>query len=233
MRSFVSSCLGWVDRHAIGVAVGVASATIVLGVVVGIGVARLNDVPAWWTRAQDSVLDESATRLHAQQLENAITTQLTMIRSEDDPRWTVAITPEQANAWLDARLVDTIVTHMGQEAWPDEIERVLLGVIENQLILGVRARHQHGFTILWAHVSLELDTQGELWTKFSNIHAGRTRMPRGALGMLGRGQLSGSKLRIGSAQLELGDGRIARLLALRVNAGRVELAIETTSESTQ
>ncbi len=227
------SLLSWVDRHVIGLAIGASLATIVLGVVIGIGVARLNDVPAWWMRAQEAVLDESATRLHAQQLENAITTQLTMIRSEDDPRWTVAMAPEQANAWLDTRLVDTITTHMGQEAWPDEIERVLLGVVEDQLILGVRTRHQHGFTILWAHVQLELDTQGELWAKLSNIHAGRTRMPRGVLGMLGRGQLNGSKLRIGSAQLELGDGRTARLLALRVNAGRVELALETTSGSTQ
>ncbi len=233
MSTHGSSWVRWVDRHAIGVAIGAVSATIVLGGVLIVGVARLNDVPAWWKRAQEAMGDASTIGLQAEQLENAVTTQLTAIRDPADPRWTVAMTPEQANAWLDARLVDTITTHMGQEAWPDEIERVLLGVIEDQLILGVRAKHQHGSMILWAHVQLELDAQGELWAGLSNIHAGRVWMPTRVLGVLGRGQPSGSKLRIGSAQLELGDGRIARLLALRVNAGRVELALETTSGSTE
>ena len=210
-------------------AVGASLATIALGVLLGIGVGRLNDVPAWWTRAQGVVLDESSMRLNAEELENAITTQLTMIRSEDDPRWTVAITPEQANAWLDARLVDTITTHMGPDAWPDEIERVLLSVIDDQLILGVRTKHQRGSVILWAHVSLELDARGELWARLSNIHAGRAWIPKGLVRVFEGEKISQTRFRIGSSTLELGDGRRAKLLALRVNNGRVEFVLETTS----
>ncbi len=200
-----------------------------LGMIAGIGVARLNDVPAWWMQAQEVMGDESTIRLQAQQLENAVTTQLTAIRNQDDPRWSIAITPDQANAWLDARLVDTIVTHMGDEAWPRTIERVLLGVEADQMILGVRARHQQGSVILWAHVTLELDAQGVLWAKLTSTHAGRAWVPMGVVSAFDNQQRSWARFKIGSSALELGDGRTARLLALRVNDGRIELVLETTA----
>jgi len=230
VRFQLSRAFVWVEHHAIGVAIGAALATIVLGVVLIIGVARINDVPAWWIQAQESMLDKSATRQQAERLENAITTQLTAIRSEDDPRWTAAITAEQANAWLDARLVDTVVTHMGPEAWPRKIERVLLSVEDDQLVLGVRASHQHGVMILWANVELELDAQGELWASLSNIHAGRVWIPIWVLGGLRDQPIARAKIKIGSADFNLGDGRTTKLLGLRMNNGRVELALETTSD---
>jgi len=216
-----------VSGHAIGLATGGSLVLIVFGIVLIVAVGRLNDVPDWWTRADSFDAKSSATIERAEELENAITTQLTMVRDVDDPRWSVGINPEQANAWLGARLKETILTHQGEDAWPGEIDRVRIGIENDQLIIGARTASASGSVIVWAKLALRIDEQGDLVLKVHSAHAGRTRLPVRAMGFIGSWHHSDSVFRVGSGQLELGDGRVAQLLALRVHEGRLEIVMET------
>lgn len=227
VRSFVSSCLGWVDRHAIGVAIGACASVVLIGSVLIVSIARLNHTPRWWTQVEEISTDRASVVEQAETLENAITTQLTALRDEDDPRWRVAINPEQANAWLEARLIDTITTHLGNQAWPSEVRAVRVGVLNDRLIVGAKISHASGSMILWAIVELSLDEHGSLWALMPSVHVGQTRVPRWMLGLVERQMIERSRIEIGPGELELGDGRVAKLIGLRVNDGRLELVMET------
>jgi len=225
VRSLKIQC--WVSDHAITVAAGSTLVLVLLGIVLIVAVGRLDDVPDWWTRADSFDAKSSVTIERAEELENAITTQLTMVRDVDDPRWSVGINPEQANAWLGARLRETIVTHRGADAWPSEIERVRIGIENDQLIVGARTASASGSVIVWAKLALRIDEQGDLVVKVYSAHAGTTRLPVRTMGFIGSSHRKDSVFRVGSGQLELGDGRVAQLMAMRVHEGRLEVVMET------
>lgn len=217
----------FIDRHAIVLAIGACAFLILVGILTVVMVTRLNHVPAWWSQLDTIIVNDSTVVEQAEHLENAITTQLTAVRDPADPRWTAAINPDQANAWLEARLIETITTHLGDDAWPSEVQRIRIGIKDDRLIIGVRVTHASGSTIVWATVRLELDADGELWAMMSSVHAGTAPVPIWVLGAMGNENLSQSQFRIGSGQLELGDGRTAQLIALRVSGGRLEVVMET------
>ena len=216
-----------VSDHAIGLAAGSSLLLIVFGIVLIVAVGRLDDIPDWWTNADSFDVKSTATIERAEELENAITTQLTTVRDVDDPRWSVGINPNQANAWLGARLKETIVTHQGEDAWPSEIERVRIGIENDQLIIGARTASASGSVIVWAKLALKIDEQGDLMVNVYSMHTGTTRLPIRAMGFIGSSHRKDSVFRVGSGILELGDGRVAQLLALRVNEGRLEVVMET------
>lgn len=221
---------GWLDRHVIGLAIGACMLLAVLGIVAITAVARLDGVPGWWLQVDTVVRSDPKVIQQAEHLENAITTQLTMVRDPRDPRWAAAINPDQANAWLEVRLIDTIRTHMGKEAWPSEIERIRIGIDDDQLVLGARMAHASGSSIMWAMIGIELDEHGDLWANLSSVHVGTTPMPTRVLTIIGSSGKSSSRIRIGPGRLDLGDGRVAQLVALRISGGRLEMVMETRAD---
>ena len=227
MQNRSSKVQTWADDHVITLAAGVCAAIVVVGILLIVAVGRLSNVPSWWQQADRVRALDEATIRQAEQLENAITTQLTMVRDTDNPHWSVAINPEQANAWLAVRLKETIVTHQGEDAWPSEIEQVRIGIENDQLIIGVRTVSASGSVIVWAKLRLTIDVRGDLYVRVYSAHAGKTRLPVRVIGFIGSSRHSASVFRVGSGILELGDGRVAQLMALRVNNGRLELAMQT------
>ena len=223
----VSKIKTWIGHHAIGLAIAACAITSVLGLVLIIAIGRLNNTPAWWLKLEAISDNDPKVIQQAEQLENAITTQLTKVRDAHDPRWAVAIQPEQANDWFEARLIDTVTTHLGDDAWPSEIESVRISVEDDQLIIGARVVHSSGAFVVWANVGIELDAQGDLWAAISSAHIGGTPVPISVLALTGNSAFTHSRIHIGYGKIDLGDGRAGQLIAVRINNGRLELVMET------
>lgn len=201
--------------------------TLVLGVVLIVMLSGLDEVPRWW-RERDAINpDDPAIVQRAERIENAITTQLTAVRSIDDPSWSVKLSDEQANAWLSVRLRETIITHMGRVAWDERVERVLVRFEESGILIGVRIRHRGGSAIVSARVRLSIDERGDLWANISSIRLGASRVPSWAINLLGEGDVRVGHIRLGPGALELGDGRAARLLGVRTRDQWMDVALET------
>ena len=155
----------WIDRHTIVLTISVCGIIITLGAVAAVMVSGLSNTPPWWN--QGDQLNENHPDLisQAERLENAITTQLTAVRDVENPQWAVAITAEQANAWLVVRLRKTIVTHQGEGAWPTQVGQVQVVIENDQLIIGARTVSASGSVVIWAKLSLKIDAQGDLVAK--------------------------------------------------------------------
>lgn len=208
-------------------AIALIAIVFVLGVVVITMLSGLDNTPRWWMELDTQRADDAGVIERAERIENAITTQLTAVRSQDEPRWNTKISDEQANAWIMVRLRDTIETHMGSDAWDDRVERMLMRFEEDGITIGARVRHNSGTSIVSARVTLELDEQGDLWADARSIRIGTTGIPSWVVSLLGGGDLLPDRIHLGPGALELGDGRMARLIAIRVRDQWVDVAVET------
>lgn len=210
-------------------AVGAAIVCVLAGGVLIYALSGLDESPRWWAGADAIRAGDAEVIDRAERLENAITTQLTAVRDAGDPRWAAAITSEQANAWLAVRLRETLVTHLGEHNLPEGIERVRVGIDGEGLIIGARVRHSSGSSVVWSRAWFELDEDGRLWVELSSLRVGTTPVPGWVLRAMESDRLGRSRYLLGGGALELGDGRTARLVALRVHDGRLEVVMETAS----
>jgi len=217
----------WTKQHAIGLSIACMVLLILSAILLIAAINGLANTPSWWSKLGVISRDDPKIVQQGEQLENAITTQLTMVRDAEDPTWSVAINHEQANAWLEARLISTITTHLGDGAWPTEIEAVRVGLDGEKMTLGALVTHASGKSVVWARVRLELDELGDLWATLSSVHVGTTPVPMSIVSAMSDERAVHKKYRVGAGRLELGDGRIGQLLALRVSNGRFELVMET------
>lgn len=216
--------------HAVALAIGACAASALLGLVLIWALSGLDEVPAWWKKADSINPADALVITRAERIENAITTQLTAVRDPDNPRWAAAVTGEQANAWLAVRLDETIRTHLGADAWPQGIGRVRVAIIDDRLIVGARVRHSSGSSVIWSRADLSIDEHNDLWVTLRALRVGTTPVPGWVLRIMDTDRITRSGYRLGPGALGLGDGRRARLVALRVVAGRIEVVMETRAD---
>lgn len=191
----------------------------------------LDEVPRWWYERDAMNVADAAVIERAERIENAITTQLTAVRDPQDPRWNAKVSDEQANAWIGVRLRETIITHMGEDAWDGRVERMLMRFDEDGITIGARVRHNSGASIVSARARLMIDEQGDLYARIGSIRIGTTPIPSWVVSLLGQGDVRPGRMRLGPGALELGDGRVARLVAIRTRDQWVDVAVETVSQS--
>ena len=226
-RSFVET----VDAYFVHGAIALISLSVILGSVVIYMLSGLDEVPRWWHERDAMNVADAAVIGRAERIENAITTQLTAVRDPENPRWNAKVSDEQANAWIGVRLRDTIITHMGEDAWDNRVERMLMRFEEGGITIGARVRHSSGTSIVSARARLSLDEQGDLYANIGSIRVGSTPIPAWVVDVLGGGNIQPGRLRLGPGELELGDGRTARLVAIRTRDQWVDVAVETVSDS--
>jgi len=128
-------------------------------------------------------------------------------------------------------LRETIITHMGEDAWDGRVERMLMRFEEDGITIGARVRHNSGASIVSARARLMLDEQGDLYARIGSIRIGTTPIPSWVVSLLGQGDVRPGRMRLGPGALELGDGRVARLVAIRTRDQWVDVAVETVSQS--
>jgi hypothetical protein len=214
-------------RYFVHGAIALMCLAVIGGVVIVSMLSGLDEVPTWWidregVRPGDALVIEQAERV-----ENAITTQLTALRDPQDPHWNTKVSDQQANAWLGVRLRDTIITHMGEDAWDDRVERVIVRFEEGGVTIGARIHHSAGSSIVSARAQLELDMHGELWARIGSVHVGTTRVPAWVINAAGQDDVHIGRIRLGPGAMELGDGRVAILRAIRTRDEWIDVAVET------
>lgn len=201
--------------HATKLIVAAMLVVVLVCVLTVVQLAGLNDTPAWWVH-------EAGERESAVRLENAITTQLTAPRKPGEERWSVAISEDEINAWLAHRLRPTIETHRGENHWPDGLGSVRVDIENETFRVGAMVEHGTGRSYAWSWCTLSIEGE-ELVVRFDKPRIGTTRVPTR---VLERVLTNGTTTSV-HAWLDLEDGRIARILAVRVQNGRIELVLET------
>ncbi len=209
------------QTHGTRVLVGLMVLVAAVCVVVVVQIRGLENKPRWWDQAWDVQDAEQAV-----QIENAISTQLTALRPIDAQQWSVALTPGEINTWLAHRLRATVETHAGEGAWPNGLDAIRVAIDGDKLIIGALVHHDSGSSYIWSRCRLEVN-DGILRVSIDTPRVGTTRMPMRVV----RSVFSGSLSKEFRAYIDLEDGRIARLVALRIHEGRIEFVNETVPDS--
>ena len=190
---------------------------LVLTVVAAVQASGLRGTPGWW---RDAGIGARGRAEDGAALENRITRALTRVRGGEED-WHAAISSENLNAWLVHRLEETVRTHLGEDAWRDEIRAVRASIEGDALTVGVRLAHEHGASIVWARLDLGIDGHGRFVVEPRRAYIGTTRVPVS----WAAGRLSPENL--GVARIDLGDGREVVIRGVRIGGGRIEFAMRT------
>lgn len=185
-------------------------------IVVLVGLWGLRRAPSWWEGAMAAQIDAPQDAIA---LENRMTSALTRVRAEPD--WNVAIGQENLNAWLAHRLESTIQTHLGDDSWDGSLREVRVRLRDDEITCGARVPHDHGSSVVWVRMELDIDDEGRFVARPVEAAVGRTRIPLAWVeGYLGEENL-------GEARLDLGDGREVLIRAIRAREKRLEFALRT------
>lgn len=167
-------------------------------------------------------------------------------------RWSIALKDEDASAWLTARLPEWIDGHAETPRWPASLGRPQVRFEPGIVRLGVTLRRDDGERVLTATVRPVLREDGSLWLRAHWIHIGRLPIP--ATLLLNRvgdrlerylpgpladdphsagfiAALRGRAPLANEPTVRLEDGRLVRLVGLRVTEGRIEIDCRTESRA--
>jgi uncharacterized protein YpmS len=202
-------------------------------------VSLINKAPEWWRAVDVSSLQ---TKDLAEQVEKAVVSTVHRHRPLDEP-WTVAVTVQQANAWLNVKLPQWISNRSAQ--WPAQIEELQMHFTgEDTLALGARIQGHDSSRVVVATVRPSVEQDGSLWLRMDAAQAGRLDLPRNwTVEQLRDWIPQEVSERIPTDQLldalaamapmfeepvlKLDDGRRVRLLAIRPENGRLLLTCVT------
>lgn len=222
--------------RSVSISPQVAARLIVVALLVLIGVGTLAALgayqlsataPAWW-RTVDAT--DPATVALAERTEQAVASALHRKRELGEP-WTVAISAPQANAWMNVMLPRWLANRdVERPAWTSEVQ---LHFEDGHIAAGAMvtdARGRERYVTLQAEPIV--DSGGAVWLRPAGATVGRLQAPlrwtfeelerratpeTGALvaGLMGREPVAPE------ASVELGDGRIVRVVGARVREGRL------------
>lgn len=202
-------------------------------------VTLINKAPSWW-QVVDTTGDQTIEL--AEQVERAVVSTVHRHRPLDEP-WTVAVSVEQANAWLNIKLPQWISNRSAQ--WPERIEQLQMHFSDtNTLSLGARIRGNDMSRVVVATIRPSVREDGSLWLPMDAAQAGRLDLPRDwtveqlrdwipeeVSERVPTDQLLDALASIApmfeEPVLKLDDGRRVRLLAIQPDGGRLLLTCVT------
>jgi len=198
--------------------VGASALVLVVTLAAALQARGLHGTPRWW---RDAGIEAQGRDDAGIELENRISRALTRVRAPGDAEWHAAIAGENLNAWLVHRLEGAVRAHLGDDAWRDEIRVVRAQIDDGALTIGARLAHEHGASIVWARLELGVDEQGRFVVEPRRAYIGTTRVPV---------SWTASRLapeNLGTARIDLGDGREVVIRGVRISGGRLEFAMRT------
>lgn len=199
-----------------------------LGALAVLYVVLAGATPGWW--AERSVEDIDAALL-AERVENGVATELHRGRVQE-AEWTVAISDEQANAWLAQGLPRWLRNR--ELEWADRAPDVRASFEDGRIRVG--ARNGPGSRVISAAFQLRVDESGALWAQPSQLAAGSLRLPeswararaREAIDRYAQDDsdrigeaIEGRAPIIDRALIDLGDGRRVRVVEIESEPGRL------------
>lgn len=220
-------------RVAIAAVTGLALLTAAL--FIGLGMTRQK--PRWWREVD--LASPALAQLGERVERGAMNTLHGGVRGEAP--WTVAVTVEQANAWMNARLPKWLENR--QYGWPSDIEELQADFSGGRLRIGVRVDFDGSEQVVVATVAPEV-RQGALWLPITAARAGRLDLPAGwsidrlrerlpervkarPATALVLDALAGKAPLMADAAIELEDGRRVRILAVGAEGNQLMLTCKT------
>lgn len=230
-----------IHRWAVALAVVLVLAATGLWVLAS-GLTRL--APVWW---RSSVADEPRTRALAERIENDVAN--AMYRATAGQVWSVGLRAPDANAWLNTRLGAWLANQDERFRWPERVRDVQVEFAEDRVHVGVEVVGGDGSQILSARLRPELGADGALWVRAESVYVGRLPLPAAWVlegsgassglppGLLAHPEadrlfnaLTGRAPAHPNPVLELGDGRVVRLIAVEAAESMLRLTFRTEHE---
>lgn len=215
-------------RIVVSCALGVVTLSC-LGVLAALALAR--STPSWWGRV---ARDDPATITLAEQVENGLVNHA--YRRRDEP-WTIEITAEQANAWLNVRLPKWSANQ--GHAWPGEIGEMQVAFTPGRIMLGARVLAGGRWHVISTDVTPRLE-HGGLYLDARRVGVGRLGAPpavalRVAAPLLPTPDLRDRLRRTAEgdvplarpAVVSLEDGRRVRVVAIEPGEGWLHVTLQT------
>lgn len=213
------------------------------------GWVLIRHAPSWWRTVRK---DDPATIEAARRLQDAVATQLHLIRGSGDDGtgevWAVSIKAGDANAWLNASLPRWLAHQHKAFDWPRELAELQVEFDDGVVRVGALVAIAGERRIFSATLEPVLSAAGELWMEASWVRVGRLAVPAGLVIDRARAQrerivpepvrdlpetihmfdaFAGRLPMAREAVVRLGDGRLVRLLKIRARDGRLEVTFRT------
>jgi hypothetical protein len=180
-----------------------------------------------------------AVAARGETLENAAAAQLTAVRPDADGApgkyvsapWSVAVTQEDANAWLATRLEDWLRSRGA--SLPYGLLAPSVSFSEDGLLFCAPVETPAGVTVVSLPIMLTLGTDGGLDISFGTAWAGLLPVPGASAVVLTtmrtalKQDITHEGLRIATPIISVDDGRHVRLTGVRAGSGRIELTFQT------
>ena len=220
--------------------------------------AMAQDEPAWWRGAVSGADDPARVALA---VENGFLNHVyaprrdaqgVALASDADGVWRVALTEDEANAWLQERL-RAWFEHTN-ESWPRDLGEIRVHFSEGRISVGASVVDGERLNVLSATLRPKIDDSGSLWMPASGVRMGSLPVPMSWVfgdqrvadesdSWLGRGEgatvrrmpeaevllnaFSGEGPIVRDATVRLEDGRRVELLSVEAERGRLILTCRT------
>ncbi|MEC9373100.1 MAG: hypothetical protein VYC34_04620 [Planctomycetota bacterium] len=202
----------------------------------------IREAPRWWRSVDTS---DTATLELGEKVEHAMLHTFSKRRPEG-VAWSVAISANEANAWLNTRL-PRWVTNRGL-GWPESLDQIQAQFNDDKISLGFRIlTDDGGQQIVAATVAPMVDDRGSLWLTIDRALAGRLDLPRNWTiarlrewlpeQMMKRestervvNALAGDAPLLVDAAIKLDDARQVRILDIRAKDGGLLITCVTERE---
>jgi len=206
--------------------------------VIVIALLLSREKPTWWATIDPT--DPQVVEL-AERVERAVVGAMHRNRTSGEP-WTISVSAPQANAWLNVKLPKWVASRNAR--WPEQLGQVQTHFENERISLGVRIGSQNEEQIVAATVRPELRTDGALWLTQPSTNAGRLDLPSGwtlarlsgwlppeirsrTLANLILDALRQKGPALATTAITLEDGRLVRLLAVRIEDDHLLLTCVT------
>lgn len=198
--------------------------------------AMAGSQPRWWV--ETGIAPNDAPRLAAE-VERGVGNALHRRRAVGEP-WTVAITQDEANAWIVDRLPRWLANQGVRHA--EKLPEVRVAFVEDAILVGFKPRGQERTATLTVSPRTE---DGALWTPATGLKVGRMPLPAALLRERGLdyvpepyrsddGAILAASTLAGEvpapSTVDLADGRTVRVEGIRVEEGRLLLTCVTVRE---
>lgn len=206
--------------------------------------------PSWWRPMN---LADAGLARTGQSLENSITSRLSQVRpgATAEARrapWTITLTQDEANAWLNTRLSAWAQSVAEMKAWPRELAEVQAHFDGARIDLAFRVVFDSAERIVTARVAPRIDDTGALWMEAESFAVGRLPLPRSwVLGTVDEGSsiglprsvrqtpqaqrvaraLAGEEPIMPRAEIKLPDGRRVEIIGLEARDGQLVVTCRT------
>lgn len=207
--------------------------------------------PAWW----NSKLEVDAAAGEA--IEMGLMGHLSAVRQPDptlapgepwrSTPWSVSLTQDDANAWLNAQLPKWMLNRGKPLVWPRELRTLQVKFEEGTIRLGVEILDDNNSIIAGVSLKPEVRADGSLWLESSGLDIGSLPAPSWAIGAArstyGKaipasirelpetkaffGALEGDNAIFPNAMIRLEGGRRVRVLSVKPRNGRVDFTFRT------